>query len=102
MRLLLDMGLSVHAGLNAGDLINLTATVGEDLEGLLDFLLERGCSIDDPDSMGRTAFFLAAHSSDKEAVSVESLILPRSFHLGWWRLKIMRTCSLLILSLCSA
>ncbi|CAI7605534.1 unnamed protein product [Penicillium palitans] len=65
VRLLLAMGVSVHAGFNEGYLINLAATVDKDPEGLLDFLLERGCSIDDPDSMGRTAFFLAAYNDDK-------------------------------------
>lgn len=65
MHLLLGMGVSVHAGFNEGYLIELAATADKDPEGMLDFLLERGCSIDDPDSMGRTAFFLAAYNENK-------------------------------------
>ncbi|KAJ9493186.1 hypothetical protein VN97_g17 [Penicillium thymicola] len=68
VRLLLDMGVSVHADFNAGCLVNLAATLEEDHEELLDLLLARGCTIDDTDLMGRTAFYLAAYNGDKNVM----------------------------------
>ncbi|KOS48725.1 hypothetical protein ACN38_g270 [Penicillium nordicum] len=66
VRLLLDMGVSVHADFNEGYLVYLAATLEE--EELLDLLLARGCRIDDTDSRGRTAFYLAAYNGDKNVM----------------------------------
>ncbi|KAJ5932271.1 hypothetical protein N7516_006760 [Penicillium verrucosum] len=48
VRLLLDMGVNVHADFIAGYLVNLAATLEEDPEELLDFLLARGCVTSQP------------------------------------------------------
>ncbi|KAJ5817795.1 hypothetical protein N7447_007803 [Penicillium robsamsonii] len=66
--LLLDMGFDLHAGDNAGCLINRAARAEKDPEGVLDFLLQNGCSIDDTNWEGRTALFLAAYGKDENVM----------------------------------
>ncbi|KAJ5496841.1 hypothetical protein N7463_008828 [Penicillium fimorum] len=68
MRLLLDMGFDVHAGDNAGALIIRAATAEKDPGGMLDFLLQNGCSIDDTNWVGRTALFLAVYEKDESVM----------------------------------
>ncbi|KAJ5356295.1 hypothetical protein N7517_010904 [Penicillium concentricum] len=68
MRLILDIGCDVHAGGDTGDLIHQAATAKEDPEGLLDFLLQNGCSIDDTNFVGRTALFLSAYDNDESVM----------------------------------
>ncbi|KAL2820983.1 ankyrin repeat-containing domain protein [Aspergillus cavernicola] len=65
VRLLLDIGFTIRGGDNTGYLINRSATAKEDPEGLLDFLLQNGCSIDDRDRAGRTALWLAAYEGNQ-------------------------------------
>ncbi|RDW90052.1 uncharacterized protein DSM5745_01827 [Aspergillus mulundensis] len=67
MRLLLDLGLDVHAGNNAGKLLQWASMRDEEL---LDFLLENGCSIDDPTSQGETALVLAVRHQDTDGVQL--------------------------------
>jgi ankyrin repeat protein len=68
MRLLLEIGFDVHAGDNTGELVHRAATAKEDPEGLLDFLLQNGCKIDDTNHIGRTALFLAAYYRDESVM----------------------------------
>ncbi|BCS23772.1 uncharacterized protein APUU_40216A [Aspergillus puulaauensis] len=68
MALLLDMGFDVHAGDNAGALVNAAAKAQGDPDGLLDFLLENGCSVHDTDYVGHPALFLAAKEKDETAM----------------------------------
>ncbi|KGO77625.1 hypothetical protein PITC_074510 [Penicillium italicum] len=68
VRLLLDMGFDLRAVDNVGHLVHTAAKADEDPEGLLDFLLQNGCSINDTDMRGRTAFFLAAGDGRQDAM----------------------------------
>ncbi|KAJ5200052.1 hypothetical protein N7472_005256 [Penicillium cf. griseofulvum] len=68
MRLLIEIGFDVHAGDNTGELVHRAAMAKEDPEGLLDFLLQNGCKIDDTNHIGRTALFLAAYDRDESVM----------------------------------
>ena len=70
MALLLEMmGFDLHAADNAGALVGVAAMVqGDSSGGLLDFLLEKGCSVHDTDYAGNPALFLAARDKDEGAM----------------------------------
>ncbi|KAL4861552.1 hypothetical protein BDV12DRAFT_203894 [Aspergillus spectabilis] len=62
------MGLDVHAGKNVGYLVYRAAAAKEDPDGMLDFLLQNACSIDDTDDIDRTALFIAANVGAEDAM----------------------------------
>ncbi|KAJ5492332.1 hypothetical protein N7453_010429 [Penicillium expansum] len=68
VRLLLDLGLHIHAGDNTVYLLMQAMKADEDPEGLLDLLLHNGCRIDDTDALGRTAFIRAAGHGHQDAM----------------------------------